>query len=133
MDTLRNIFAHNGVLTTAKLKEYGISYYDINKLLEEQKISRISRGNYIYNEIHLHDYEIISSLFPEAIIYLESALLLHEYTERIPNEWKIAVGRNMDRNKYDIDYPKIKAHFVEESILEIGVMEAERRGCVIQF
>ena len=66
MDTLRNIFAHNGVLTTAKLKEYGISYYDINKLLEEQKISRISRGNYIYNEIHLHDYEIISSLFPEA-------------------------------------------------------------------
>ncbi len=125
MDTLRNIFAHNGVLTTAKLKEYGISYYDINKLLEEQKISRISRGNYIYNEIHLHDYEIISSLFPEAIIYLESALLLHEYTERIPNEWKIAVGRNMDRNKYDIDYPKIKAHFVEESILEIGVMEIE--------
>ena len=69
--------------------------------------------------------QIISSLFPEAIIYLESALLLHEYTERIPNEWKIAVGRKMDRNKYDIDYPKIKAHFVEESILEIGVMEIE--------
>lgn len=125
MNTLRSIFTHNGVLTTAKLNEYGISAYMINKLLEEKEISRVSRGNYIYNEIHLYDYEIISSLFPEAIIYLESALLLHEYTERIPNEWKIAVGRNMDRNKYNIEYPKIKVHFVEESILEIGVMEIE--------
>lgn len=125
MDTLRSIFTHNGVLTTSKLNEYGYSSYMINKLLEEEKISRVSRGNYIHNEIHLYDYEIISSLFPEAILYLESALLLHEYTERIPNEWKIAVGRNMDRNKYNIKYPKIKVHFVEESILEIGIMKIE--------
>lgn len=27
MDDLRNLFAHNGVVTTAKLKEYGISSY----------------------------------------------------------------------------------------------------------
>lgn len=78
METLRNIFAHNGVLTTAKLNEYGISSYMIKKLLKEGKISRVSRGHYIYNEIHLNDYEIISSLFPESIIYLESALLFHE-------------------------------------------------------
>lgn len=125
MDKLRNLFTHNGVLTTAKLNKYGISAYMINKLLKENKISRVSRGNYIYNEMHLYDYEIISALFPEAIIYLESALLLHEYTDRIPNKWTIAVGRNMDRNKYNIEYPKIKAHFVEESILEIGVMIIE--------
>ena len=31
----------------------------------------------------------------------------------------------MDRNKYNIEYPKIKVHFVEESILEIGVMDIE--------
>ncbi len=125
MGNLRNLFTHNGVLTTAKLNEYGISAYMINKLLKENRISRISRGNYIYNELHLYYYEIISVLLPESIIYLESALLLHEYTDRIPNEWKIAVGRNMDRNKYNIEYPKIKAHFVEESILGIGVMKIE--------
>ena len=56
-------------------------------------------------------------------MYLESALLLHEYTDRIPNEWQIAIGRNKDRNKYNLDYPKIKAYFIEENILEIGVME----------
>lgn len=125
MESLRNLFTHHGVLTTAKLNEYGISAYMINKLLEEKIIGRVSRGNYTYNEIHLYDYEIISLLFPEAIIYLESALLLHEYTERIPNEWKITVGRNMDRNKYKIEYPKIKVHFVEKNILQIGVMEIE--------
>ena len=97
----------------------------IDRLLSENKISRISRGNYISNEVHLYDYEIISSFFPEAIIYLESALLLHEYIERVPNEWRIAVGRKMNRNKYNIDYPKIKAHFIDESILDIGVAEIE--------
>ena len=125
MDILKDIFNNSVVLTTAKLNEYGISNYMIDRLLSENKISRVSRGNYIYNETHIYDYEIISSSFPEAIIYLESALLLHEYTERIPNEWKIAVGRNMNRNKYNHEYPKIKAHFIDESILDIGVMEIE--------
>lgn len=125
MDILKDLFNNNVVLTTAKLNEYGISNYMIDRLLSEDKISRVSRGNYISNEVHLYDYEIISSFFPEAIIYLESALLLYEYTERIPNEWKIAVGRNMNRNKYNIDYPKIKAHFIDESILDIGVTEIE--------
>jgi predicted transcriptional regulator of viral defense system len=125
MDILKDIFNNSVVLTTAKLNEYGISNYMIDRLLSENKISRVSRGNYIYNETHIYDYEIISSSFPEAIIYLESALLLHEYTERIPNEWKIAVGRNMNRNKYNLEYPKIKAHFIDESILDIGVMEIE--------
>ena len=125
MDILKDLFDDNVVLTTAKLNEYGISNYMIDRLLSEDKISRVSRGNYISNEVHLYDYEIISSFFPEAIIYLESALLLYEYTERIPNEWKIAVGRNMNRNKYNIDYPKIKAHFIDESILDIGVTEIE--------
>lgn len=125
MDILKNLFDNNVVLTTAKLNEYGISNYMIDRFLSENKISRVSRGNYISNEVHLYDYEIISSFFPEAIIYLESALLLYEYTERIPNEWKIAVGRNMNRNKYNIDYPKIKAHFIDESILDLGVTEIE--------
>ena len=125
-EKLKELFLNNGgILTTKELNEEGITSYMINKLLAENKITRFTRGNYSYNEIYLHDYEIISSLFPEAIIYLESALLLHEYTERIPNEWKIAVGRNMKRNKYDIDYPKINAHYVEEDILEIGIIEIE--------
>ena len=125
-EKLKGLFLNNrGILTAKELNKEGITSYMINKLLAENKITRVTRGNYIYNEIYLHDYEIISSLFPEAIIYLESALLLHEYTKRIPNEWKIAVGRNMKRNKYNIDYPKINAHYVEEDILEIGIIEIE--------
>ncbi|TJX14992.1 hypothetical protein E9840_04625 [Tissierella creatinini] len=123
---LKNIFMDSGgILKTSQLNEYGFSAYMINKLLRDNKITRVNRGSYMLSDTYLHDYEIISSLFPEAIIYLESALLLHEYTDRIPNEWHIAIGRNMDRNKYNVDYPKIKAHFIEENILEIGVMEIE--------
>lgn len=125
-ENLAAIFLNNlGIVSTKKLNQAGISNYQIRKLLAENKITRISRGNYSYDEFHLYDYEIISSLFPEAILYLESALLLHEYTDRIPNEWKIAVGRNRRRDRYDIHYPRIKAHFIEEDILEIGVMEIE--------
>jgi predicted transcriptional regulator of viral defense system len=117
--------SNGGVLTTKQFNNEGITSYTINRMLDDKKITRISRGHYIYNELHLNDHEIISSLFPEAIIYLQSALLLHEYTERIPNEWIIAVSRNMKRNKYDIDYIKISAHFVEEDILKIGLTEIE--------
>lgn len=125
-ENLAELFLNNqGIVSTRKLNQAGISNYQIQKLLSERKITRVNRGNYLYNDFYLHDYEIISSLFPEAILYLESALLLHEYTDRIPNESKIAVGRNMKRDKYRLDFPKINAHYVEEDILEIGVMEID--------
>ena len=123
---LKNIFIDNGgILKTSQLNGYGFSAYIINKLLLDGKIARVSSGHYMLSDTYLHDYEIISSLLPEDIVYLESALLLHEYTDRIPNEWQIAIGRNKDRNKYNLDYPKIKAYFIEENILEIEVMEIE--------
>lgn len=125
-NNLEKLFIKNGgVLKTSQLNEYGYSAYMIRTLLEKNAINRIKWGSYTLSDIYLHDYEVISSLFPEAIIYLESALLLHEYTDRIPNQWQIAVGRNMDRNKYHLDYPKIKPHYIEESILEIGIMEIQ--------
>lgn len=125
-ENLAALFLNNqGIVSTKQLNQAGITDYQIRKLLSESKITRVSRGNYLYNELHLYDYEIIASLFPEAILYLESALLLHEYTDRIPNEWKIAVGRDRRRDRYAIHYPKINAHFIEEDLLEIGVMEIE--------
>ena len=64
---------------------------------------------------------IISRLFPDAIIYLESALLYYNYTDRIPNAWQIAVEKHSNPNKYDISYLPIKPYFIKEKYLSIGI------------
>ena len=48
--------------------------------------------------------KLLARLFPEAVIFLESALFYYEYTDRIPLAWQIAVDKNVNKRKYDIDY-----------------------------
>jgi len=61
---------------------------------------------------------IISRLFPEAIIFLESALIKYGYTDRIPTALQIAVNRYSKTTKYDIDYPVIQPFYIEPKFLK---------------
>ncbi len=42
------------------------------------------------------------------------------YTDRIPNEWQIAVDRNSNKKQYDIEYPMIKPFFLEPKYMDVG-------------
>jgi len=64
---------------------------------------------------------IIARLFPEAVIFLESALLHYGYTDRIPSAWQIAVDKNSKKTKYDIDYPLIEPYYLEPNFVEAGI------------
>jgi hypothetical protein len=51
-----------------------------------------------------------------AVIFLESALMIYAYTDRIPSSWQIAVDRNSEKSQYQIDYPIIDT-FSEHNFL----------------
>lgn len=48
---------------------------------------------------------VIARLFPNSVIFLESALMIYGYTDRIPAAWQIAVDRDSEKTQYQIDYP----------------------------
>ena len=116
---------HGGVLKTSELKELGLSSRQIKKLLQEGEISRIKYGYYeLANEVNPEEV-MIARLFPEAVIFLESALLHYHYTDRIPTAWQIAVDRDSEKSQYNIEYPLVEPYYQEPKFLSIGVTTFE--------
>jgi len=112
---------NGGIMKTCELNSMGLSSRQIRKLLNDEIITKIKRGYYILKDTTPPEKVIISRLFPKAIIYLESALLYYNYTDRIPNAWQIAVEKHSNPNKYDISYLPIKPYFIKEKYLSIGI------------
>ncbi|MDQ2088160.1 hypothetical protein RBH29_17185 [Herbivorax sp. ANBcel31] len=121
-DKVKNEFIKNsGVLSTSELNDLGLSSRQIKKLVDDDFIVRIKKGFYELAEAISREEVIISRLFPDAVIFLESALMYYSYTDRIPVAWQIAVDRYSKSSKYNIDYPVIEPFYIEPKFLEIGV------------
>jgi predicted transcriptional regulator of viral defense system len=111
---------HGGVLKTSELNNLGLSSRQIKRLLEHGELSKIKKGYYELSHAINSEEVIIARLFPEAIIFLESALLHYNYTDRIPSAWQIAVDRDSEKSQYAIDYPIIEPYYQESKFLNVG-------------
>ncbi|MEY8304857.1 type IV toxin-antitoxin system AbiEi family antitoxin domain-containing protein [Anaerosalibacter bizertensis] len=110
-----------GVLKTSELNALGLSSRQIKKLVDSGDITRIKRGYYELSDNIYPEEAVIARLFPDAVIFLESALMHYGYTDRIPLAWQIAVDRDSEKSQYKIDYPLIEVFYIEPKLLEIGL------------
>ncbi len=112
---------NGGILRTSELNNLGFSSRQINRLIESGKIKRIKHGYYeLENQIYPEEV-VISRLFPKTVIFLESALMIYGYTDRIPSALQIAVDRDSQKKQYNIDYPLVEIFYMEPRLLKIGV------------
>lgn len=134
-ENIKEIFEqHGGVMRTSQLNKYGIHYRNLKKLLDDGIVEQVHRGYYQYlDEQSFSDIPVISKLFPDAIICMESALDYYGYTERAPLAWYIAVDSRSNRKKYQIDYPPIKPHFIVPDRLNRGVDQVEIDGVKVSI
>ena len=112
---------NGGILRTYQLNELGFYSRQINKLIENGDIARVKRGFYELTSNIYPEEVIIARLFPNSVIFLESALMIYGYTDRIPLSWQIAVDRNSEKGQYKIDYPSIDVFYMEPKLLDVGV------------
>lgn len=141
-EQIKNFFDKNEiVLTTKILNKNGFCNQKIKKLLDSKIIEKLKRGYYHYllSDYSYCEIPILTSLFPEGVLYLESALDYYDYTDRIPNAWHIALDRNKSRKQIEIQYPIVKLHFIKNFSLgitkikvdgtEIKIYDKERTIC----
>jgi predicted transcriptional regulator of viral defense system len=112
---------HNGVIRTSEFQAAGYHHGRLKELVDQGIIMKIKRGYYEWqNEEFVSDATIITRLFPDAVIYLVSALFIYGYIDRTPNEWHLAIIRGSARPRFNIDYPKVKPYYIDEKYISIG-------------
>lgn len=122
---LERIFLdYNFTMTTAQLNKEKLYYRDIQKMLDAGLIEKVKRGYYHWIEDYgTSEAALIKSLFPDAVLCMETALFYYKYSDRNPAEWNITVDKNTSRQRTQIDYPFVKAYRVEPALLPLGKTE----------
>lgn len=123
------IFDKNGYVNRETLRKNGVSYYFLQKYLEDKKIIRVRRGLYRKLDIdETNEALTISGLFPDGILCMDTALFFYGYSDRTPSEWHIAVDKDSSKKRFEIQYPFVKPYYLEPKILEIGVSKEKING-----
>ncbi|WP_147534509.1 type IV toxin-antitoxin system AbiEi family antitoxin domain-containing protein [Bacillus marasmi] len=112
---------YGGILKTSELNQCGLTSRQINDLLAEGLITKIKRGFYELTDYMVREEVVIARLFPESVIFLESALMQYDYTDRIPQMWQIAVDKHTSKSKFNIDYPFIQPFYIKSEYVNIGI------------
>ena len=125
---------YGGIMRTCELKREGVSYQILQELMAEGLVEKIKYGYYQWqDEKAFLEVSVISALFPDAIVCDMSAAMYYGYTDRVPGIWHIAVDNRSARNKFKIDFPQIKPHFISADRLGIGVSEGKIDGITVKI
>lgn len=132
---LLELFEHNnGILRTKQLTSNGIYYKKIQTLLNRGEIIQPMRGYYqMSSHLNYSDVPLLVAMFPDAVLCMESALSHYGYTECTPSEWQLAVVSNTNRTRFNIDYPFVRPHFIEQNKFSIGITETVIDDCKIKI
>ena len=114
-----NLFK-NGYLTTKAVNDNNIPRFYLTKLIEENKIERVSRGVYSKKNVLVDEFVILQSKSKNAIYSNSTALYLHGLSNRIPIKYDINI-----KNGYNGSLQKernVNLFYTKTELLELGVI-----------
>ena len=134
IETIRELFEdHGGIMRTADIYASGIYYKDIQRLIDTGILQKVRYGYYqLINDISYSEVSIINRLFPDAVLCMNTALFYHEYSDRTPLEWHLAVSKDASKSRFKIDYPFVKPYYIEPDLLNVGLADGEIDGNAVR-
>ena len=125
---------YDGMMRAKQLDAEKVFYAKRQKLIQNGYIEKVRTGYYQW--IDPEDFSEIGTgkrLFPDAIFCMDTALLHYGYSDRTPMEWHLAVSKDSGKSRFNIDYPHVKAYYLEPTLLEMGLTTGEKDGHIIRI
>lgn len=125
---------YRGMMRTKQLQEEGIYYRQIQKLIEQGCVQKVRYGYYLWEyKAASGDEVIVSQLFPDAVLCMDTALHYYGYNDHNPVCWHLAVSKDAGKSRFRITYPSVKPYYMEPKLLEIGVTSGEIDGSEVRI
>ncbi|MDX2247310.1 MAG: hypothetical protein SF052_11060 [Bacteroidia bacterium] len=115
-----------GIVGAKTLRENGVSYYEINGLLEDAVIVRLKRGVYKWAAQETEEMAEVARLVPIGVFCLLSAAFYYGLTTTIPARHHVAIPD--DRKVVLPGYPPIQLYFWNKTPYSLGVTTVELSG-----
>ncbi len=120
-----------GIIKAVALINAGLTKSDIANLANNFFIERVKHGYYRLSDANISEEQILSTLLPEGIVCVHSALFHYGYSDYTPREWSIAVPRTISRSKLKIDEMSLKTYYIQNELFELGKTTDNFNGFVL--
>ncbi|MCK9268713.1 MAG: type IV toxin-antitoxin system AbiEi family antitoxin domain-containing protein [Alkaliphilus sp.] len=113
----------NGSLLSSDLDQNNIPRVYLSMMVAEGKIERIGRGVYVLSDLLEDEMYIMQKKYPNLIYSHETALFLHELSDRIPFEYSATVpsGYKVVSNISE----RFKIYYIKKGLHTMGVIEGK--------
>jgi predicted transcriptional regulator of viral defense system len=130
VEEIKHLFdKQGGILRTKELYTNKVFYNDIQQLAKDGFIEKIRYGYYQWvDRDNPSEARLISCLFPDGILAMDTALFYYGYSDRIPFAWHLAVSKDSTKSRFKIDYPFLRPYFIEPALLDCGLSFGEIDG-----
>ena len=112
---------NNGIITSAKVTEQGISRTYLSQLVRSGELQKVDRGIYALPEAWEDEFYILQARYPAGIFSHESALFLLSFTDRTPSviTMTFPYGYHAQTLKGKVIIKKANREFYELGVEEI--------------
>lgn len=117
----RLIEGKDGLILTKEVEKAGIPRQYLNILVKETKLERVAHGVYLTPDTFDDEMYRLQAKNQRAIFSHETALYLHDLTDRDPIEWSVTVPYGY--NATHLRNQGVKVYTVKKSLYQMGVTE----------
>lgn len=117
---------NNGIITTAMVVDAGYSRGSLKYLTDKGCLDRVSRGVYTLPEVWEDEFVNLQSRYKRGVFSLETALFLHDLTDRTPNKFNMTFP-----GTYNLSGPKrdgVLCSNCKEPYYSLGIEEVITPG-----
>ncbi|MCI5621277.1 MAG: hypothetical protein MR355_06925 [Lachnospiraceae bacterium] len=112
---------NHGVVKAEKLYPLGLTYRQIQGLVQKGILDHVKNGYYSMHLQQRSEDELILAMFPDGILTMDTALFYHGYCGERPEEWSIAISKNVSKSRFKVEQPVICPYYTEPEVLQMGV------------
>ena len=114
---------NNGYVTTKQVKDANINTVELTRLVEQNKLERITRGYYAITNSFCDDYYKYQLKSKNCIFSHSTALYFYDLSDRTPLyfDMTVPVGYNGSLSKDK----NVQLHYVKKEYLELGLTTVE--------
>ncbi len=111
-----------GIITSAEAQSVGANRPAFSDFVRRRGLERASRGVYMDPDVFPDEMALLQKRFPKAVFSHDTALYLHDMTDRDP--FPLSVTVDSCYNAGALKEQGVRVHYVKPEWYELGVTEA---------